>query len=179
MNKYKDFKTVFSKYVFQFDKIKYFQNKKNTITNCILCDISQNKNDSLLICYSELISVCVNLYPYNSGHIMIFPKKHIECYANITEEENFHIFTLTKFFIQALEKLYNPTGFNIGMNIGINSGASIRHIHQHLIPRFENELGMIDIIGGSKVIVESPITTLDRLKEYSFKNKDILPFPIY
>lgn len=178
MKKLEEFKTVFTKYVYQFDKIRYFKNKKTNDSNCILCDISNNIENSLLICKSEFISVCVNLYPYNNGHIMLFPNKHIEDFLNLIDDENFHLFNLTKFFIEGLKVLYNPTGFNIGFNIGGNSGASIKHIHQHIVPRFENELGMIDIIGGSKVIVESPLVTHEKLKNYVIENKSSLPFTI-
>lgn len=182
MKKPEKLKTLFERYVYQFDKINYFRTKKNTLNECILCNItnnSNNQNNSLLIGKSNLISVCVNLYPYNSGHIMLFPNRHIEHYIDLSEEENHHLYTLTKFFIIALQQLYNPSGFNIGMNIGENSGASIRHIHQHIVPRFNNELGMIDIIGGSKVIVESPIITMEKLTKYLKENQNKLPFDIF
>ncbi|MFN3410614.1 MAG: HIT family protein [Exilispira sp.] len=164
------FQTLFSRYVFQFDKLNYFKNKKKNSDQCILCDILKKGENSLLIYNSKLISAVVNLYPYNSGHIMLFPNRHIESYLEINDEENYHIFVLNKFFIDAIDSIYKPSGFNIGMNIGKNSGASIKHIHQHIVPRFENELGMIDIIGGSKVIVESPIVTMQKLKNFVEKN---------
>lgn len=176
MKKPNEFSTIFTKYVYQFDKMKYFMNKKDKKNSCILCDILNHTQDSLLICKSEYISTCVNLYPYNSGHIMLFPNRHVENFLDLNDNENFHLFILTKFFIKGLKILYNPSGFNIGFNIGENSGASIKHIHEHIVPRFENELGMIDIIGGSKVIVESPKITCDKLKNYTIENSTKLPF---
>ncbi len=178
MSKEKDFITLFSKYVYQFDKIKYFLNRNESINNCILCNL-ENKEDSLLICNSSLINVCVNLYPYNSGHIMLYPKRHVEKFLDLNDNENLHLFYFTKFFIEALIDIYNPSGFNVGMNLGENSGASIKHIHQHIIPRYKNELGMIDIIGGSKVIVESPIITKKKLLDYVSKNYKKLSFEIF
>ncbi len=179
MKKFNSFKTLFERHIFQFDKINYFLRRKDNITSCALCDLLKDKNDSLLICSSDYISVCVNLYPYNSGHIMLFPIRHVEDYLDLKDEENQHLFLLTKFFIEALKELYKPSGYNIGMNLGENSGASIRHVHQHIVPRFYNELGMIDIIGGSKVIVESVDITKKRLAEYTLKNSHKLPFKMY
>jgi len=179
MKKFTKLKTLFSKYVFQFDKINYFLSKKDVNSRCILCELSKETEDSLMICKSDFLVVSVNLYPYNSGHLMIFPIRHIEKYNELNKEEYYHLFELTKFFIEALNNIYKPSGFNIGMNLGENSGASIKHIHQHIIPRFHNELGMIDIIGGYKVIVESPIISQKKLIEYTKSNLKSLPFKIY
>jgi len=66
--------------------------------------------------------------------------------------------------LNIIDEIYNPTGYNIGFNIGEFAGASINHLHLHIIPRFKNELGLIDIIGGAKVIIEDPNETLKKLR---------------
>jgi len=170
-----DFKTIFSHYVYQFDKLKYFKERKNQNDGCILCSLIENKFDSLIIGKTCFTACCVNLYPYNSGHLMIFPVRHVESYLDLKEEESLDLFKLTQFFMKIIDKIYGPQGYNIGMNLGQFSGASIKHIHQHIVPRFSNELGMIDIIGGSKVMVESPLTTKKRIIDY-IKNEITMDF---
>jgi len=65
-----------------------------------------------------------------------------------------------------LERLYSPRGFNIGYNVGATSGASIEHLHCHLVPRHRNETGVLEMVsGGSRVIVEDPVVTLEKLRE--------------
>jgi ATP adenylyltransferase len=79
---------------------------------------------------------------------------------------------LQVFTIKVLKELYNPGGFNIGYNVGYCSGASIDHVHQHIVPRYKRELGFIDIISGAKIFIEDPKETLKKLKE-AFKNLKI------
>ncbi|MFW6138916.1 MAG: HIT domain-containing protein, partial [Spirochaetota bacterium] len=67
--------------------------------------------------------------------------------------------------LDILDRLYSPCGYNIGYNIGSFAGASISHVHMHVIPRYENELGFIDIVGGAKILVEDPTKTMQRLKQ--------------
>ena len=64
-----------------------------------------------------------------------------------------------------LESVYQPLGFNIGFNIGEASGASIEHLHQHVVPRYHRELGFVDITAGAKIIIEDPQVTLNKLKD--------------
>lgn len=167
---------MFDKYVYPFKKQEYFKGKKPEV-DCILCEIIKNNPDviNLKICETSLIYCSVNLYPYNSGHTMIFPKRHITDIRNLTKEEECEIWELGKIIMDLLEKLYKPTGFNMGFNIGKFSGASIDHIHLHIIPRYPNELGIIDLIGGAKVLIENPKVTQrklqNELKNYLKNNK--------
>ncbi len=156
----------FESYVFPTSKKDYIHGKKPDV-ECILCAIIQNDNRvvSLKITETESLFVSVNLYPYNSGHIILFPKRHIPDIREMNDLEEKEMLKCTKIFMNFLEEIYNPFGFNIGYNIGKSAGASIVHIHQHIIPRYPNELGIIDLIGGAKVIVENPIDTQNKLRE--------------
>lgn len=159
--------------LFNFNKIEYIRGKKRPQVECILCAI-KDKNldvDRLEIIRTELSILCVNLYPYNSGHLMLFPKRHITDIRKLTNDEVLDIEIITRASIDVMSKIYKPTGFNIGYNIGEWSGASIKHIHRHIIPRYPNEIGFIDIIGGAKIITEHPTLTLEKFKEAFSKIK--------
>jgi len=171
----------FDSYVFPTEKKDYAYGKRPDV-ECILCAVVDNdpKVASLKIAETGLIFISVNLYPYNSGHILLFPKRHIIDIREMTEQEEMEILKLTKTFMGFQDELYRPMGYNIGWNIGKSSGASIPHIHQHIIPRFPNELGVIDLIGGAKVIIEYPADTRERFREktreYIKTNQEIMIF---
>ncbi len=154
-------------YLFNIEKYKYI--KSCTKDNCcILCSISGGECgvENLLLHKTALTAVTVNLYPYNPGHLMIFPLRHIEHYTEYSVEEAADIHYLTSKSIEFLDKEFNPLGYNVGYNIGLESGASIRHIHQHIVPRYKNEQGFMDILSGTRIIVNDPQEVHGRLKDY-------------
>ncbi len=148
-------------------KRDYIKGKKRPPVDCILCSIlaGDPQVTSLLIWQDDLFAVCANLYPYNAGHLLLFPKRHIVDPRQLNRHEEAGFFPLLRRCLDVLERLYQPLGFNIGFNIGDASGASIEHLHQHLVPRYHKELGFVDIITGSKIIIEDPQTTMTRIKE--------------
>ena len=152
--------------LFSLNKLSYIKGKKPDV-DCILCSIMRKDKDvvKLLVAEGDHVAVCVNKFPYNSGHLLIFPKKHITDYRELTGDEGAEIDKLLRQSLDILESLYSPLGYNAGYNIGSFAGASIPHLHMHVIPRYKNELGFIDIIGGSKIIVEDPALTMRKLKE--------------
>ncbi|MFH1896675.1 MAG: HIT domain-containing protein [Candidatus Desantisbacteria bacterium] len=135
--------------------------------DCILCAIRDRdeKVVQLDVYRSCDIIVSLNLYPYNPGHVMIFPNRHIKDIRELNEEEISQMQVLTIKTLDILDKLYSPSGYNIGYNMGTIAGASIEHLHLHIVPRYKNELGFVDILSNSKIIVEDPRKTLERLRE--------------
>jgi ATP adenylyltransferase len=154
-------------YLFNTEKIKYIRNKKKEDGACILCAIKDKDPDfsALEVFRSKHVIVTVNLYPYTSGHVMVFPKRHCETLTELTEEEALDLHRVTVKTLRIIEEAYQPHGFNIGYNLGSGSGASIRHIHQHIVPRYTNELGFIDVLAGDRIIVVDPCEVLSTLKE--------------
>jgi len=134
---------------------------------CILCSIvkADPKVVNLEVLRSEHFIIAVNLYPYNPGHLIIFPHQHLRDIGKLSLTEVKELHRLTLITLKILKKVYRPHGFNLGYNLGKGSGASIEHLHLHIVPRYENELSFMDILGGSKVIVEDPIQTMERLKK--------------
>lgn len=135
--------------------------------DCILCEIVAERDtvERLEIHRTDHFLVSLNLHPYNPGHLMVFPRRHVLHPAEFTDEEVTHRHRLELRCIAILEELYRARGYNVGYNLGRASGASIEHWHLHIVPRYERELGFMDIIGGAKIMVEDPIRTRDRLRE--------------
>lgn len=151
--------------LFSPNKLKYVTGRKRPAVECILCAVigRDKKVSSLEVFRSERFVVSLNLYPFNTGHLLIFPIRHIEDVRKFTDEEVLEAHTLVRVSMDVLEKLYGPRGFNVGYNVGSVSGASIAHVHMHVVPRYERELGFADIIGGAKLIVENPTVTLKKV----------------
>jgi len=164
------------KNIFVPSKGEYVKGKRPAV-ECILCSIIQNDSEviSLEVVRSKNFIVAVNLYPYNPGHLMIFPNRHIEEVEKLSLSEVRELHKLTIISLKVLRNLYNPHGFNIGYNLGKGSGASIEHLHLHVVPRYENELSFIDVLSGSKIIVEEPKDTVQKLKrEYKKYAEELL-----
>jgi ATP adenylyltransferase len=149
------------------NKMDYARGKKRPDVECILCAIVSGDElvEKLEVYQSELFFVSLNLYPYSPGHLMVFPKRHIVDIRELTSEEVEQLHNVQNLCLNVLDKVYSPHGYNIGYNIGSAAGASIQHLHLHIVPRYQRELGFIDIIGGAKIIVEDPNRTQYRLRE--------------
>ena len=96
----------------------------------------------------------MNLYPYNPAHLMIVTQRHLTKFIELTKEELVHITRAIQGIQLLLDELYNPKGYNIGVNQGRDAGGSIEHLHFHIIPRYGSELGFIDIVGETRVLPE-------------------------
>jgi ATP adenylyltransferase len=151
-------------YFFNFDKLAYVQGLKTE--GCILCDLINRDSSvvNLTVFEDDLFNAVVNLYPYNPGHLMIFPRRHLVDVREYSEEEALRLHSLTSFFLEILDSTHHPAAYNIGYNMGYNAGASINHLHLHVIPRYPRELGIADLLAGKRVLVESPMTTADKLR---------------
>lgn len=155
------------RYLFNVDKIKYILGGKKPSVDCILCAIRDRNPDvcSLELLRTELSIVTVNLYPFNPGHLMVFPLRHCEDLSLLTKEEAADIHELTAKSIRILREEMNPSAFNIGYNMGRTGGGSIAHLHQHIVPRYENEVGFIDVLAGDRIAVVDPVEVMERLKK--------------
>lgn len=132
---------------------------------CILCGIvgGDPQVEELVVHRGEHLWVCLNLYPYSPGHVMVFPTRHITDPRQMTEQETLEWKTLLDASLEILEEQYQCHGFNVGLNLGPAGGASIAHLHWHVVPRYRNETGFMDIIGGAKIIIASPHEVKDTL----------------
>jgi len=139
-------------------RIGYISGKKER--GCIFCipKKTDKKYDSkkLIITRSRHSFCILNKYPYNNGHMMVAPYRHVPSIEHLTGEEILDIFDLIKRTKRALEKLFKPDGFNIGVNIGRSAGAGVKgHVHIHIVPRWDGDNNFMPAIGGVKVISQS------------------------
>lgn len=108
---------------------------------------------ALIVKRGKTAYVLLNLYPYNSGHLLVCPYRHIATYDEATEEEILEIGLLTQQAMSALKAASNAHGFNIGMNQGAVAGAGIAaHLHQHVVPRWNNDANFLPIIAKTKAL---------------------------
>lgn len=154
-------------------KVRYVRGEKPNV-DCILCAIKEKdkKVESLEICRTPLFCICANLYPYNPGHLLLFPLRHIEDVRELKKNEAAELFLLEKMSLEILDEVFKPHGYNVGYNLGPCGGNSIKHLHLHIVPRFINELGFVDVISESRIIVDDPrlsLPTLRRLFAASLK----------
>ena len=121
---------------------------------CPFCRIPGLPDDEgLVIARGDLVYAVMNLYPYNSGHLMVVPYRHVADYTELTDEEVAELGSFTQEAMRALRVVAGAHGFNIGMNQGSISGAGIAaHLHQHVVPRWGGDTNFMPVIGGTKVI---------------------------
>ena len=148
------------------DKLDYCRGLRPQV-DCILCSVLQKdpKVKSLLVWENPTVAICLNLYPYNPGHLMVFPKRHLESYGDLKDREALAVHRAAQLGIRVLEGVYGAPGFNLGWNLGEHSGASIRHLHLHVVPRYKREVGFMDLLGQARVIVEHPQRTLEKMQK--------------
>ena len=152
-------------YFFNFDKIAYVRGRHPA--GCILC-LARDRNPDIVdlsIWRDDLFVASVNLYPYNPGHILLFPQRHVEDVRELTREEERRLVDLQRWLLGLLDRSCAPHGYNVGYNMGAAAGASISHLHLHIIPRYPRETGIADLIAGRRVLVEDPRETTRRLRE--------------
>lgn len=134
---------------------------------CIFCEMKNNdvnEMDNLLVHKSELTFTVLNLYPYNNGHLMVVPLRHLDALADLTEYENKEIMSQLQLAQKALWEVYHPDGYNMGANLGRVSGAGIAdHIHFHLVPRWNGDTNFMPVLGDVKVISQDLLVTKEKL----------------
>lgn len=142
-------------------------NEGTNETDCIFCKMlnaDPANDENLLIDQSEHTFTVLNLYPYNTGHLMVVPKRHISSFSELTEIELLESMNKLQLAQKALVKTSNPHGFNIGANIGRVSGAGIEdHIHFHIVPRWTGDTNFMPVLGEVKVISQDLLDTKHRL----------------
>ncbi len=134
---------------------------------CPFCRAPRRSDeDGLVVARGELAYVVMNLYPYNTGHVMVCPYRHVSLYTQLTAQETVEVGTLTQTAIRVLEAVSGAQGFNIGMNQGAAGGAGIAaHLHQHVVPRWGGDANFLPIIGRTKALPELLSDTRRRLAE--------------
>ena len=133
---------------------------------CIFCDaLAGDDAAPLMLVRGTSSFVILNLYPYNNGHLMVVPNRHIASLAAATPEELTELMRLTRAAEMALTEAYRPQGLNVGMNIGRPAGAGVAdHMHIHVVPRWTGDTNVMSVVGGVRVLPEELGQTAERLR---------------
>jgi ATP adenylyltransferase len=140
-----------------------------TTATCIFCAAAQPGADAsgaeLVVARGKSCYVVLNLYPYNNGHLMVVPNRHVGSLAALEADELSELMTLTRDSEVALGEAYQPQGINVGINLGRPAGAGIvDHVHVHLVPRWTGDTNFMSVFGETRVLPETLGDTAARLR---------------
>jgi ATP adenylyltransferase len=136
---------------------------------CVFCQAIEGAAaaDSLVVHVTELSFVVMNLYPYNAGHVMVAPRRHLGALGAASGPELADIMGLAQRLEAVLGEAYRPAGLNVGMNLGRPAGAGVLgHIHLHVVPRWNGDTNFMTVVGETRVIPEDPIAACRKLRAY-------------
>ena len=156
-------------------RLQYILSEKED--ECIFCTKPSEEDDEKhLILYRSVHSfVIMNMYPYNNGHLLVVPNKHVSRLNDLDPEEITDLFQTVQLCESILEKTYSPDGMNIGLNLGRAAGAGIEeHLHVHIVPRWNGDVNFMSSVGGTRVVPESFERAFDNLKkQFADHNKEL------
>ncbi|MGI8824670.1 MAG: HIT family protein [Chloroflexota bacterium] len=134
---------------------------------CLFCNTASGNDDdsSLVVHRGAHCFVMLNLYPYNSGHLMVVPYQHVGSFDAVEQETGSELFATAQLAIRAINRVMDPDGYNMGLNQGDISGAGIPdHIHLHLVPRWSGDTNFMPVLSDAKVIPEMLSATAAKLR---------------
>lgn len=140
--------------------------KKNS--GCVFCgklnSNSEQDRENLVVWRGSETFVVMNVFPYNVGHLMVLPHRHVAQLADLSRPVQFEMMLLTSYFTELLTATLNPDGFNIGINQGKAAGAGIdSHLHLHIVPRWEGDSNFMPVLGQTRVLPEELEITYDKI----------------
>lgn len=142
--------------------------------DCVFCAAAAGDDDvgSLVLHRGEHTFVIMNLYPYNTGHLMVLPYEHVNDLSALAPEARAELIELTSSFATGLREVMGCEGLNFGMNLGSAAGAGIAdHLHQHLVPRWIGDANFMPLVGGTKVLPELLPATYGKLRAELVRQK--------
>jgi ATP adenylyltransferase len=136
------------------ERMAYIKGEGKSDDTCVFCELpTLPDEDALIVARGELVYAVLNLYPYNSGHVMSVPYRHVADYTDLAVDETSELASFTKASMQVLRDVSNAQGFNIGMNQGSVAGAGIeQHLHQHVVPRWGGDTNFVPVVARTRVL---------------------------
>jgi|SRR5579864_6005138 len=132
---------------------------------CVFCAGSDAGSNELVLLRGQAAYVILNLYPYNSGHLMVVPNRHVGSLQATTAEERDELMRFTRLAEMALAGAYAPQGINVGINLGRAAGAGVLdHLHVHVVPRWSGDTNFMSVVGNTRVLPEELSGTAKRLR---------------
>ena len=152
-------------------RAEYIHGQK--LSHCIFCKkYSKDDKNELVLYRGDFAAVMMNKFPYNNGHLLVYPWRHTSSLENMDKEETLELFKLIKWSVAILKKEMKPGGFNIGINLGKDAGAGIEdHIHFHIVPRWNGDTNFMPVISEVRVLPEHLKATYNKLYSHFQKNE--------
>jgi len=122
---------------------------------CIFCNRIKRNEDrrDYIVFRGNKVFAILNRYPYNSGHTLVVPNRHVASLERLTRQEAEEFFELTRLTVRVIKKVLNPHSLNVGMNLGRGSGAGVPgHLHMHIVPRWNGDTNYMPVIGKTRVV---------------------------
>jgi ATP adenylyltransferase len=141
---------------------------------CVFCNATKAELsfESLCVYKSKYSQIILNKYPYNNGHLLILPLEHVGELLHLSPERYEDLHATLRLAVQAVQSVYEPNGFNIGMNHGATSGAGIPdHLHYHIVPRWNGDFNFFPLIAETKVVIENLEQSYEKFSKYFKKVK--------
>ncbi|WP_030484169.1 HIT family protein [Nocardioides aequoreus] len=134
---------------------------------CPFCAmVGADPRESLVVATGERCFTVLNLHPYNPGHLMVLPRRHVADLEDLDEAEALEMVTTTQHAIRVLREVSGPHAFNVGLNLGGVAGGSLsQHLHQHVVPRWSGDVNFITVVGGTKTLPMLLADTRDLLAD--------------
>jgi ATP adenylyltransferase len=146
----------------------FVEGSDNRPSGCFLCTIAATPAEdrhNLVLFRAQHVYVLLNLYPYNSGHLMVAPYAHTGDLANLDRDVAGELMHITQRSVGLVQQAYAPEAFNVGLNLGRPAGAGLPdHLHVHVVPRWNGDTNFMPVVAGTKVLPESLDQTYDRLE---------------
>lgn len=146
-------------------RIEYLRMEKPD--GCILCEKPKEAEDTAnyILYRGEHNFVIINSYPYNPGHLMVAPYRHLDSLEKLTDNELHEHYQIVRRCLTVLGQAFSPAGFNVGMNLGRAAGAGIEdHIHTHIVPRWLGDTNFMPVLADIRVMPEALADTYAKLK---------------
>lgn len=141
-------------------------------SGCEFCRIAEAENDKdvFILLRKKYNYAVMNIYPYNSGHLLIAPYQHVDDITVLPEETLFEAAQMINLSIRTLRNLYKPNGFNVGLNLGSAGGAGIEdHVHYHIVPRWSGDTNFMPVLGQVKLISQDLKIGYEKIKAEMLK----------
>jgi ATP adenylyltransferase len=148
-------------------RMRYVQGERKD-EGCIFCLAAESGDDEarLVVQRGERCLMMLNAYPYNSGHLMVSPHRHVASVEDLERDELLELMTLTQSALRAVRKTYAPDGFNLGVNEGGVAGAGFAgHVHMHVVPRWAADSNFMAVTADTRVLPESLEDSYARLRD--------------
>jgi ATP adenylyltransferase len=147
-------------------RLAYVTEAGTVTPGCIFCDaLARGDAEPLIVHRGRAVFVILNKFPYNNGHLMVVPFRHVGWLADLTAEELTEFMLLAQRAEAALAGVYHPQGFNFGVNLGKAAGAGVLdHLHLHVVPRWSGDTNFMSVVGETRVLPEELPRTADRLR---------------